>query len=150
MLATSVILGICAGRWGRDGSSQRRKSSPPRAKFRCRRDRGFYLGIPPAGTPKYWSVPRGIWAKKNPIARPVDCYLDYERRRYFEKIANTLAFWRQKRQKPLNSYGFSCILRPELGFVRGSAPGEGPGQLPEPPPDLLIGNEWGGKDFGWK
>ena len=97
---------------------------------------GFYLGIPPAGTPKYWFLDRGIWAKKNPIARPIDCYLDCERRRYFEKIANTLAFWRQKRQKPLNSYGFSYILRPELGFVRGSAPGEGPGQLPEPPPDL--------------
>ena len=104
----------------------------------------------PAGTPKYWSVPRGIWAKKNPIARPTDCYLDCERRRYFEKIVNTLTFWRQKRQKPMNSYGFSYILRPELGFVRGSAPGEGPGQLPEPIPDLLIRNEWGGWDPSWK
>ena len=89
---------MCAGRWGRNGSSRRRISAPKVAKFRCRRDRGFYLGIPPAGTPKYWSVPRGIWAKKNPIARPIDCYLDCERRRYFEKIANTLAFWRQKQQ----------------------------------------------------
>ena len=136
LLATSVILGMCAGRWGRSGSSQRRRRSQKFAKTRCRRDRGFYLGIPPAGTPKYWFLDRGIWAKKNPIARPIDCYLDCERRRYFEKIANTLAFWRQKRQKPLNSYGFSYFLRQELGFVRGSAPGEGPGQLPEPPPDL--------------
>ena len=90
----------------------------------------------PAGTPKYWFLDKRIWAKKKPIPRPTDCYLDCERRRYFEKIANTLAFWRQKRQKQLNSYGFSCILCQELGFVRGSAPGEGPGQLPEPPPDL--------------
>ena len=28
---------------------------------------------------------------------------------------------------------FSYFLRQELGFVQGSAPGEGPGQLPEPP-----------------
>ena len=113
-----------------------RQDSPKLAKFRCRRDRGFYLGIPSAGTPKYWFLDKGIWAKKHPITRPIDCHLDCERRRYFEKIANTLTFWRQKKQKPMNSYGFSYILRPELGFVRGSAPGEGPGQLPEPPPDL--------------
>ena len=104
----------------------------------------------PAGTPKYWFLDKRIWAKKNLITRPTDCYLDCERRRYFEKIANTLAFWRPKRQKPLNSYGFSYILRSELGFVRGSARGEGPGQLPEPPPDLLIRNEWGGWDPSWK
>ena len=150
LLATSVILGMCAGRWGWNGSSQRRIRSPNFAKIRCRRDRGFYLGIPPAGTPKYWFLDRGIWAKKNPIARPIDCYLECERRRYFEKIANTLAFWRQKRQKPLNSYGFSYILRPELGFVRGSAPGEGPGQLPEPEAGISAGNEWGGRDPSWK
>ena len=136
LLATSVILGMCAGRWGRNGSSRRRISAPKLAKFWLDRDRGFYLGIPPAGTPKYWFLDKGIWAKKNLITLPIDCYLDYERRRYFEKIAFTLAFWRQKRQKLLNSYGFLCSLRPELGFVRGSAPGEGPGQLPEPPPDL--------------
>ena len=132
-MLTNVILGMCAGRWGRNGSSERRKDSP---KVGVDEIVVFIWGIPPAGTPKYWFLDRGIWAKKNPIARPIDCYLDCERRRYFEKIANTLAFWRQKRQKPLNSYGFSCILRPELGFVRGSAPGEGPGQLPKPPPDL--------------
>ena len=118
---------------GKVGSERKFASSDTVAKIRWYRDRGFYLGIPPAGTPKYWSVPRGIWAKKNHIARPIDCYLDCERRRYFEKIAFALAFWRQKRQKPLNSYGFSYFLRQELGFVRGSAPGEDPGQLPEPP-----------------
>ena len=148
--ATSVILGMCAGRWGRNGSSQRRIISPKVAKSRCRRDRSLTIAMVPAGTPKYWFLDRRIWAKKKPIPRPTDCYLDCERRRYFEKIANTLTFWRQKRQKPMNSYGFSYILRPELGFVRGSAPGEGPGQLPEPPPDLLIRNEWGGWDPSWK
>ena len=121
---------------GKVGLERKFASSERFAKIRLVRDRGFYSGIPPAGTPKYWFLDRGIWAKKNPIARPIDCYLDCERRRYFEKNANTTADRRQKRQKPMNSYGFSYILRPELGFVRGSAPGEGPGQLPEPPPDL--------------
>ena len=135
---------------GKVGSERKFATSDTLAKFRCRRDRSFYLGIPPAGTPKYWSVPRGILAKKNSIARPIDCYLDCECRRYFEKIANTLTFWRQKRQKPMNSYCFSYILRPELGFVWGSAPGEGPGQLPEPEAGISAGNEWGGSDPSWK
>ena len=130
-MLTNVILGMCAGRWGRNGSSQRRINPQKAAKIRCRRDRGFYSGIPPAGTPKYWFLDRRIWAKKKLIPRPTDCYLDCERRRYFEKIANTLAFWRQKRQKTLKSYAFSYFVRQELGFVRGSAPGEGPGQLPQ-------------------
>ena len=121
---------------GKVGSERKFATSDKRASSRRRRDRSLTIAMVPAGTPKYWFLDRGIWAKKNPIARPIDCYLDGERRRYFEKIANTLAFWRPKRQTPLNSYGFSCILRPELGFVRGSAPGECPGQLPEPPPDL--------------
>ena len=110
-----------------------RQISPKLAKTRCRRDRSLTIAMVPAGTPKYWFLDRRIWAKKKPIPRPTDCYLDCERRRYFEKIANTTADRCQKRQKPMNSYGFSYILRPELGFVRGSAPGEGPGQLPEPP-----------------
>ena len=120
LLATSVILGMCAGRWGRNGSSRRRISAPNFAKSRLDRDRGFYLGIPPAGTPKYWFLDRGIWAKKNPIARPIDCYFDCERRRYFEKIANTLAFWRQKRQQPLKSYAFSYFFRPILVLSQGN------------------------------
>ena len=135
-MLTNVILGMCAGRWGRNGSSQRRIRTPKLAKIRCRRDRGFYLGILPAGTPKYWYYDKGLWAKKNPITRPIDCYLDYKRRRYFEKIANTLAFLAPKTAKTIEFVWFSYFLRQELGFVRGSAPGEGPGQLPEPPPDL--------------
>ena len=127
-----------------------RQNSPKSAKIRCRRDRSLTIAMVPAGTPQYWFLDRRIWAKKKPIPRPTDCYLDCERRRYFEKIANTLAFWRQKRQKPMNSYGFSYILRPELGFVRGSAPGEGPGQLPEPEAGISAGNEWGGSDPSWK
>ena len=102
-MLTNVILGMCAGRWGRNGSSERRIRSPKVAKFRCRRDRGFNLGIPPAGTPKYWSVPRGIWAKKNPIARPIDCYLDCERRRYFAPrtgICSGIGSWRGSRTAP--------------------------------------------------
>ena len=110
MLATSVILGMCAGRWGRNGSSRRRIRSPKAAKFRLDRDRGFYLGNPPAGTPKYWSVPRGIWAKKNPIARPTDCYLDCERRRYFEKVASTLVFWRQMAPERESGRDFFTII----------------------------------------
>ena len=119
-----------AWRVGRNRSSQRRIVAPKLAKFRCRRDRGFYLGIPPAGTPKYWFLHKGIWAKKNPITRPIDCHLDYECRRYFEKIANTLAFWRQKRQKPLNSYVFSFFW---LRFYV-----------------IPAGNEWGSWDPSWK
>ena len=130
LLATSVILGMCAGRWGRNGSSRRRIRSPKAAKIRCRRDRSLTIAMVPAGTPKYWFLDRRIWAKKKPIPRPTDCYLDCERRRYFEKIANTLAFWRQKRQKPMNSYGFSYFW---LRFYV-----------------IPAGNEWGGKDFGWK
>ena len=130
LLATSVILGMCAGRWGRNGSSRRRIRAPKFAKIRCRRDRSLTIAMVPAGTPKYWFLDRRIWAKKKPIPRPTDCYLDCERRRYFEKIANTLAFWRQKRQKPLNSCGFSYFW---LGFYV-----------------IPAGNEWGGKDFGWK
>ena len=121
----SVILGMCAGRWGRNGSSQRRKGSP---KLGVVEIVVFIWGFRPRESPNI-----GTTIKKNPITLPIDCYLDYERHRYFEKIANALAFWRQKRQKPLNSYGFSYFLRQELGFVRGSAPGEGPGQLPKPP-----------------
>ena len=77
---------------------------------RLDRDRGFYLGIPPAGTPKYWSVPKGIWAKKNPIARPTDCYLDCERRRYFEKVASTLVFWRQMAPERESGRDFFTII----------------------------------------
>ena len=104
---------------GKVGSERKFGTSDRRAKFRCRRDRGFYLGIPPAGTPKYWFLQRGIWAKKNPIARPIDCYLDCERRRYFEKIAFSLAFWRQKRQKPLKSYCFFILFAPRTGICSG-------------------------------
>ena len=110
LLATSVILGMCAGRWGRNGSSRRRIRAPKSAKTRLVRDRGFYLGIPPAGTPKYWSVPRGIWAKKNPIARPTDCYLDCERRRYFEKVASTLVLWRQMAPERESGRDFFTII----------------------------------------
>ena len=67
LLATSVILGMCAGRWGRNGSSQRRIRAPKSAKFRCRRDRGFYFRIPPAETPQILSTDRRICKKKSPI-----------------------------------------------------------------------------------
>ena len=65
--ATSVILGMCAGRWGRNGSSLRRIRSPSFAKFRCRRDRSLSNGIPPAGDPQIPSTDRGIWPKKSAI-----------------------------------------------------------------------------------
>ena len=110
LLATSVILGMCAGRWGRNGSSQRRIKSPKVANFRCRRDRSLTIAMIFAGTPKYWYCPRGIWAKKNPIARPTDCYLDCERRRYFEKVASTLVFWRQMAPERESGRDFFTII----------------------------------------
>ena len=67
MPATSVILGMCAGRWGRNGSSRRRIRSPTFAKFRMDRDRSLSNGIPPAGDPQIPSTDRGIWPKKSPI-----------------------------------------------------------------------------------
>ena len=95
---------------GKVGSERKFGTSDTLAKVRCRRDRGFYLGIPPAGTPKYWSVPRGIWAKKNPIARPTDCYLDCERRHYLEKVASTLVFWRQMAPERESGRDFFTII----------------------------------------
>ena len=55
-------------------------------------------------------MPRGIWAKKNPIARPTDCYLDCERRRYFEKVASTLVFWRQTAPERESGRDFFTII----------------------------------------
>ena len=161
LLATSVILGMCAGRWGRNGSSLRRIRSPNFANSRCRRDRSLTSAMIFAGTPKYWSVPRGIWAKKNPIARPTDCYLDCERRRYFEKIANTLAFWRQKRQKPLNSYGFFIHFAPRTGICSGIGSWRGSRTAPRASPQTFpsqsnsgghcpLQNQWKPMKNRWK
>ena len=66
---TSVILGMCAGRWGRNGSSQRRIGSPKFAKFRCRRDRGFYIGILRGLTPKSMVLYRALGRKNTSIDR---------------------------------------------------------------------------------
>ena len=101
---------MCAGRWGRNGSSERQKASPKLAKVRCRRDRSLTIAMVPAGTPKYWFLDRRIWAKKNPIARPIDCYLDCERRRYFEKVASTLVFWRQMAPERESGRDFFTII----------------------------------------
>ena len=95
MPATSVILGMCAGRWGRNGSSLRRISSPKLAKVRCRRDRSLSNGMPPAGDPQIPSTDRGIWPKKSRIGKPPKSHLDCENTYDREKVASTLAFRRQ-------------------------------------------------------
>ena len=149
---------------GKVGSERKFASSDKFAKSRCRRDRGFYLGIPPAGTPKYWFLDRGIWAKKNPITRPIDCYLDCERRRYFEKVANTLAFWRQKSRKAVNSYAFSYFLRQYWYCPRGIGSWRGsrtaPRASPRPSrvkvtsgvtaPSKINENRWKIEENRWK
>ena len=95
---------------GKVGSERKSASSDNFAKIRCRRDRSLTIAMVPAGTPKYWYCPRGIWAKKNPIARPTDCYLDCERRRYFEKVASTLVFWRQMAPERESGRDFFTII----------------------------------------
>ena len=55
-MLTNVILGMCAGRWGRNGSSRRRIISPRFAKVRCRRDRSFCSLIMPAGSPQIHNI----------------------------------------------------------------------------------------------
>ena len=96
-----------------------RQDSPKLAKSRCRRDRSLTIAMVPAGTPKYWFLDRRIWAKKKPIPRPTDCYLDCELRRYFEKIANTLAFWRQKTGKTIEFVWFFILFAPRTGICSG-------------------------------
>ena len=62
------------------------------------------------GDPQILACSRGIWAQKNPIARPTDCYLDCERRRYFEKVASTLVFWRQTAPERESGRDFFTII----------------------------------------
>ena len=95
---------------GKVGSARKFASSDTRAKVRLDRNRGFYLRNSARRDCKYWYCPRGIWAKKNPIARPTDCYLDCERRRYFEKVASTLVFWRQMAPERESGRDFFTII----------------------------------------
>ena len=64
-MLTSVILGMCAGRWGRNGSPRRRIRSPTLANARCRRDPLFCIGIPPAGTPQILCFVSGSLSQKD-------------------------------------------------------------------------------------
>ena len=92
---------------GKVGSEWKFATSDKFAKFRLDRDRGFYLGNSARGDPKYWYCPRGIWAKKIRITLPLYCCLDYERRRYCERVASTLAFWRQTAPERESERNFS-------------------------------------------
>ena len=65
--ATSVILGMCAGRWGRSRSSSPRKNSPKVAKIRMRREWSLTIAFVSAGDHQIPSTYKGIWPKKSPI-----------------------------------------------------------------------------------
>ena len=95
---------------GKVGSERKFASSDTRAKVRLDRNRSFYLGNFARGDPKYWYCPRGIWAKKILITLPIYCCLDYERRRYREKVASTLAFWRQTAPERESGRDFFTII----------------------------------------
>ena len=61
LLATSVILGMCAGRWGRNGSSQRRIIT---TNFGVGEIGRLTSCGSPAGDPQIPSADKGIWREK--------------------------------------------------------------------------------------
>ena len=98
---------------GKVGSERKFASSDKRAKSRqiSVSSRSWFLfGDSARGDPQILACSRGIWAQKNPIARPTDCYLDCERRRYFEKVASTLVFWRQMAPERESGRDFFTII----------------------------------------
>ena len=69
LLATSVILGMCAGRWGRNGSSERRINPQKLAKTRCQRDRSLTIALVPAADPLLPSLPSFTQAKLHSLSQ---------------------------------------------------------------------------------
>ena len=68
-MLTNVILGMCAGRWGRSGSWRRRIISPKSAKFRWYRDRSLTIALVPAADPLFGSLPSFTEAKLHSLSQ---------------------------------------------------------------------------------